>query len=303
MRKTNIFSYFFILLKFTKLLKALKFLKFGKIFITFFSMTLSAFVYSFIFGIWFAVGLVIMLFVHEMGHVIAMKMKGMPTKAPVFIPMLGAIIFAPAFKNSEEEAFIGYGGPLLGTIGAIFLFGIWALMPGHHELLLLVSYIGAFINLFNLIPIRPLDGGRITQVIGKWFKYIGLACLLLFSFLIREPVILLIWIIVLQDIRMKPWLKFGLGIVCQTAMMLLMYMGFSTQKFWVDIIDIAVATILNLLFYWGATRQQINEVETEKIEKSSMQTGIKWLILYLLLGGILVTLMAFQIPYLPKALN
>ena len=104
-------------------------------------MGLSAFVYAFWLGPWFSIAFVIMLFIHEMGHVMAMKIKGMPTSAPVFIPMFGAVIFAPKFKNKQDEAFVGYAGPLVGGLAALALFGIWALLPSPSKLILLVSYI------------------------------------------------------------------------------------------------------------------------------------------------------------------
>ena len=178
--------------KLLKVAKAIKLLKFSKILITFFSMTLSVFVYAFMRGPWFSMGFVLMLFIHEMGHVIAMRHKGYPASAPVFIPLLGAVIFAPAFKNAEEEAYIGYGGPLLGGLAALALFGLWAILPAQHPLLLMISYSAAFLNLFNLIPIRPLDGGRVTRIVGRWFKWIGVAGLILLLVVIKDPVMFLI---------------------------------------------------------------------------------------------------------------
>jgi hypothetical protein len=91
--------YFGILAKATKLVKAIKFLKFGKMFLTFASMILSVLVYSFMLGPWFAFGFVMMLFIHEMGHIVALRVKGYNTPGPIFIPMLGAVIFAPKFRR------------------------------------------------------------------------------------------------------------------------------------------------------------------------------------------------------------
>src|SRR3989344_1385694 len=161
MKKSHLMLLLVLLTKSTKLVKVyklLKLMKFTKAFMTFASMIVSAFVYSIFLGPWFAIGLMAMLFIHEMGHIIALKIKGYPAPGPVFIPMLGAVIFAPKFKHSEDEAFIGYGGPLLGGIAAVASFGLWALLPEPSEVLLLVSYIGIFLNLFNMLPIRPLDG-------------------------------------------------------------------------------------------------------------------------------------------------
>lgn len=111
-----------LLLKSTKLVKvfkAIKLLKFTKVILTFATMVISAFVYSLRFGVWFGAGFVLLLFVHEMGHVFALRVKGHPWAAPIFIPMLGAVVFAPKFKDAEEEAFVGYGGPFVGGGGSV----------------------------------------------------------------------------------------------------------------------------------------------------------------------------------------
>lgn len=286
--------------KLAKVFKLLKLLKFGKVFIMFFTMVLSAVIYAFWLGPWFSVGFVLMLFIHEMGHVMAMRIKGMPTSIPVFIPMLGAVIFSPSFKSREDEAFVGYAGPLVGGAAALALFGIWAFLPRPSEILLLISYTAAFINLFNLIPIRPLDGGRTTQIIGGWFKYFGIAGLLLLTLYIREPGILLIWILILDDINLEPWLKFGTGIICQLSMMFLMAVGLSSQVWWVNMIDIALASLFNFTYFgdfrWGLD-ETINEVTI--IEPVIMSVRVRWFVLYFTLVVALITLMLFQAPYLP----
>src|SRR5581483_11573336 len=160
--------------KFTKLVKLVKFVKFTKIFLTLGSMAISVLVYSFFRSPTFALGFVLLLFIHEMGHVIALHMKGYGTKAPVFIPFLGAVVFLPKLKSRDDEPFTGYGGPLAGGLASLGVLGLDLLAP-EHTLLLQLSYVSAMLNLFNLIPLRPLDGGRVTQITGEWVKYIGMA--------------------------------------------------------------------------------------------------------------------------------
>ena len=264
-------------------------------------MVVSAFVYALFLGPWFAIGLMVMLFIHEMGHIIALKIKGYPAPGPVFIPMLGAVIFAPKFKHSEDEAFIGYGGPLLGGIAAVASFGLWALLPEPSEVLLLVSYIGIFLNLFNMLPIRPLDGGRITQVIGGWFKYLGLVGLLFLSLYIRQPGILLIWILVLDEIKIQPWLKFGAGVTCQIAMMTLFYMGFGEEGIGIAIWDSALAAFINFSLYIKA-KDWIRE-DIEEVFSIKLSTKMKWLGLYAILLIALTVVMIWQAPYLPEAVR
>ena len=302
--RTNRLALPFILLtkssKLVKVFKLFKLLKFTKVFVTFFSMMLSAFVYAIFLGPWFAIGLVSMLFIHEMGHIVALRIKGYTVPGPVFIPMLGAVIFAPKFENPEDEAFIGYGGPLVGGAAALALFGLWALMPKPSEILLLVSYIAAYLNLFNLLPIRPLDGGRVTQIVGGWFKYLGLVGLLAFSLYTRHSAILLIWILVLDDLKLIPWLKFGAGVTCQAAMMILMFSGYSDQPFWVNGLDCVLATFFNSGFYTKA-KGWVND-EIEIVVEVATKVRVKWTALYFLLLTGLTVLMIYQIPHLPKAM-
>lgn len=314
--------------KSTKLVKALKMLKFGKVLITFLSMVLSAFAYAFMLGPWFAIGFVAMLFIHEIGHVMAMKAKGMPTSAPVFIPFLGAVIFSPPFKSKEDEALIGYAGPLVGGFAAAMLFAVWCLLPERSETLLLVSYTATFLNLFNLLPIRPMDGGRTTQIIGEWFKYLGLVGLFLFVLFIRTPAILLISILVLNDLKMRPWLKFWIGSVCQIVMMAFILVGFGDQPWPVDLIDIGLATFFSAMFLAQARKWSSEMNEDEQTEQSendedeqlitddeegleedeegkeenvpvAIQTRVKWLVLYFALVIALFLLILAQAPYLP----
>lgn len=304
MKKNKLVLLLVLLIKSTKLVKIfklLKLMKFTKAFMTFASMIVSAFVYAIFLGPWFAIGLITMLFIHEMGHIIALKIKGYSAPGPVFIPMLGAVIFAPRFENPEDEAFIGYGGPLVGGLAALILFGVWALVPKPSDILLMTSYIAAYLNLFNLIPIRPLDGGRITQVVGPWFKYVGLLGLLAFSLYIRQPSILLIWILVLDDLKLTPWLKFGVGATCQTAMMILMFAGYGDQHLWINVLDSCLAIIFVSVFYVKACEWIADEVE--KAVEVATSIRIKWTILYVILTVCLTTLMLYQIPYLPKAVT
>jgi len=121
-----------IFAKSAKLLKAAKILKSAKlikVLITGCSMLISAAIYSFQLGWWFAIGLVLMLFIHEMGHVMACIKKKLPTSAPLFIPMLGAVIFVPKMRSRVTEAYVGIGGPLVGGVAAVACFGLYWLLP------------------------------------------------------------------------------------------------------------------------------------------------------------------------------
>jgi|SRR3989344_1745729 len=305
-RSNQITRWFIIATKSTKLIKAfkaVKLLKFAKPILTFGTMAISALVYSLFLGPWFSVGLVVMLFIHEMGHVWAMQMKGMPTSAPVFIPMLGAVIFSPPFKTREEEAFVGYGGPLIGSLAGLIMFGIWAITPGRPEILLLISFIAIYINLFNLLPLRPLDGGRITQVTGGWFKYIGIAVLLALTIAIRQPDILIIWILILSDMKMNSKLRAGIGVTCQTLMVVLMYLGYGTQTWWANFWDVTIASILNFMLVGSAIYDVNSDEVRNSLPQAPMEARVRWLVLYLLLIAVLIIVLYFQIPFLPEQIR
>ena len=148
-------------------------LKFGKLFGTVATMLISIGVYTLVFGWRYAVGFVVLLLIHEMGHFIAARQRGLPVGMPTFIPFMGAWIEMKEMPHdAETEAFVGLGGPLLGTAGAL---GCYFLARNYDvHWLLAVSYAGFFLNLFNLIPIPPLDGGRITAVLSPRIWLLGI---------------------------------------------------------------------------------------------------------------------------------
>lgn len=130
--------------------------------------------YSLFWGWPFAVGLVALLFVHEMGHVIQLRHEGIKASAPMFIPMMGAAIFSRSLgDNALAEARVGLAGPILGTLGSAAVAVIAALTGS--DLLLALAYFGFFINLINLIPVVPFDGGRAMAAVapGMWFLGVG----------------------------------------------------------------------------------------------------------------------------------
>jgi len=161
---------FFAKLKFI-ILPALKF--FPVILKTGGTMILSIGAYALLWGVWFAVGFVLLIFVHETGHLLAAKRLGLKVGAPVFIPFMGAIIaLKEAPKNAWIEAQVGIGGPMLGTVGA----GVCELiyLATGKPMFQGLAYTGFFLNLFNLTPIGFLDGGRIVTALSPWLWIVGL---------------------------------------------------------------------------------------------------------------------------------
>ena len=169
------------------LLAGLKFLKFG----TLLSMLVTVGAYAMFFGWPYAVGFVLLIFVHEMGHAVALKRQGIPAGAPVFVPFMGAFIAMKGRpRDAWVEAYVGIGGPLLGTVAAIACLGV-ALATGSALWFALAS-VGFLLNLFNMIPISPLDGGRIAGAISRWFWVVGYAIGIGLVLLTWHPILILI---------------------------------------------------------------------------------------------------------------
>lgn len=293
-----------VLLKGAKIVSILKLAKFTKILVTATSMMISLLAYGWAFGPLFAIGIISMLFVHEMGHVIAMWHKGMKTSAPVFIPFLGAAIFAPSVGDRATEAYIGYGGPLLGSIGALLCMGLW-LITGS-PLLLVTAFIGIYINLFNMVPIRPLDGGRIAQVLGRNTQYIGMMLLMAYTFIMQEPSLLLIWVLVLQEFYWPLWWRPAVAAVLSVLMMVGFWLWDSHQPRFIDYIDSVCAIGFTILYILVELhRRRAMELGSFDLPEDvrpypSGKTRLSWLAIYLMSLIVLWASLWYLIEHLPQ---
>jgi Zn-dependent protease len=184
-----------LVLKFGAKLKALLILlPKVKLFTTSASMLVSIAAYSLIWGWRFAVGFVILLFVHEMGHVLQLRREGIKASAPMFIPFLGAVIWAKSLgANALAEARVGLAGPILGSLGAAALIPV-ANATGN-DLFQALAFTGFFLNLFNLLPVVPLDGGRAMAALSPWMWFVGFAALIAVTVLFPNPIMLLILLV------------------------------------------------------------------------------------------------------------
>jgi Zn-dependent protease len=150
--------------------------KLGKLATTGGTMLISVAVYALVYGWRYAAGFVALLLVHELGHYIAARQRGLDVGAPTFIPFVGAWIQLKGQPHdAETEAYVGLGGPLLGTVGAIGCYFLARNVDSNW--LLAVAYAGFFLNLFNMIPLSPFDGGRITAVLGPRIWLLGVPVL------------------------------------------------------------------------------------------------------------------------------
>jgi Zn-dependent protease len=167
--------------------------KFAKL-STLVSMLISFGAYAMLYGWKFGVALIYLLFVHEMGHLVAAKRKGIATSPAVFIPFMGAVIGMKELpKNAKDEAYIAYGGPLFGLLSflpAVPLY-IWTEDPFWG----MVVGLGALLNLFNLLPVSPLDGGRIVTVLSTKIWFVGLLVLIPLMIIDPSAILVLIFII------------------------------------------------------------------------------------------------------------
>jgi len=158
------------------------------------SMLVSIAAYAWIWGLPFAVGFVVLIFVHELGHVIELRRQGVPASAPLFIPFLGAVIGMKQLPDDAwKEARVALAGPILGSVGAV---AFWiAGEAADSDVLVGLAFVGFFLNLFNLIPIVPLDGGRAVGALHPAFWFVGLVMMVALVVVSPNPILILIVIL------------------------------------------------------------------------------------------------------------
>jgi Zn-dependent protease len=162
-----------------------------KLFTTSASMLVSIGAYSLIWGWKFAIGFVLLLLVHELGHVIQLRREGIPASAPMFIPFLGALVAMKELpKDAAAEARVGLAGPVLGSLAALVPLALYGLTG--DELFKALAFVGFFLNLFNLLPVLPLDGGRAMAALSPWMWLVGYALLIAAAVAFPNPIMILI---------------------------------------------------------------------------------------------------------------
>ena len=286
-----------LLIKSSKLVGVLKAVKVTKFLVASGSFLTSLLVYDMFMSPWVAVCLIGMLLIHEMGHVWALRRLGFATPVPVFLPFLGALIFFPPVINREEEAMVGAAGPLVGTLATVICVAGWQYT--RSPMLQAAAVFGLWINLFNLLPMQPFDGGRICQVVGDRVRYAGLLILIGCTFWFGEPSLILLWVLFLSDLHHLPrWWRTNPAAALTFAMALLVLSGYSSQPPMIDAIDTIAATAFTLLYlstdYWRNPEFERQLVLARWRAYPSMQARLWWMVTYFGLIASLLGMLYFM---------
>ncbi len=274
--------------QFLALIKAAKLFKFAKPFIAMISVAISLFAYSLTYSISLAIAFIISMFVHELGHVYAINRLGLKAGRMIFIPFFGAMVGAPPGMDRRQEAYVGIGGPWAGTLLALLFIGCY--LASHNTWFLHTAYLGLLINLFNMIPITPMDGGRITQAIGGYFNVIGLGLLVLLTIALGSPLLLLLWIIAFLDLQwLNKTTKLIAALLTEIVLIVMLFTktGINTKiEFRGVVVDIIIGAILITAFYVSnfLLDKEDQEIINERHQRPALdpKAKIKWFMVWLL---------------------
>jgi Zn-dependent protease len=173
-----------------------------KLFVTAASMVVSIGAYAMLWGWPFGLGFVLLLLVHESGHAFEARRQGLPVSAPVFIPFMGAAILLREMPhNAWREARLALAGPFVGSLGAALCWGL--AVAYHSDFLLALAYIGFFLNLFNLLPVVPLDGGRVVAALHPAIWIVGFAALAGLVYFAPNPILLFILVLAAYELYQR----------------------------------------------------------------------------------------------------
>jgi Zn-dependent protease len=154
------------------------------------SMLVSVAAYALIWGWKFAAGFVALLFLHELGHYIQLRREGVKPSFMLFVPFLGAVVGSRSLGGSAlAEARVGLAGPILGSLACAGVLAIG--VATDNDFWRALAFTGLFLNLFNLVPLVPFDGGRAMAAMAPWMWFVGFAAMLGFFIVFPNPILVL----------------------------------------------------------------------------------------------------------------
>ena len=162
----------------------------AKIALASWSLVLSFVLYVAVFGWQFAIILVLVLVLHELGHYVAFRSYGLPAKLPVLVPFLGAFTIGQPPDDLEHDAYIALAGPLTGLLLAMICATIGTQF--HDPFWLAIASVSAFLNLFNMMPMPPFDGGRIIAAIWPPLWIVGMVAYVGVAILLHIPLLFIV---------------------------------------------------------------------------------------------------------------
>jgi Zn-dependent protease len=192
---------------------------------TFFSMLATVGIYWTQFGGWLALGFVLSVYIHEMGHVFVLMRYGVRATAPLFVPGLGAFIrLKQPLVDPRQDARVGLGGPIWGTGAALACAGIFLLT--RQPIWMAIARLGAFVNLFNLIPVWQLDGAHAFRSLNRAQRWLAVASITT-AWAVTDNPVLGLWLIILlvfgviHTLTTKPSDKPDVPILAQYALLVM----------------------------------------------------------------------------------
>lgn len=163
------------------------------------TMILSIWAYSLLWGWYFALGFVVLILIHEFGHLIAAKVFRLKVGWPVFIPFMGALIaLKEAPRHAWVEFWIAAGGPIAGGLAAVGCHALYWVT--QNPFFAALAYTGYFLNLFNLMPTGFLDGGRMVTALSPWLWLGGIV--IAGAFAVYRPSFIIFLIIIFSIPRL-----------------------------------------------------------------------------------------------------
>jgi Zn-dependent protease len=288
----------------------LKFAKFAKPLLTFGSFAVSVFAYSFSLGFTFAFSFVAMLMVHELGHVAALRSKGIKASLPVFVPFVGAAVFTPRFDRPKDEAYVALAGPFIGSLGAFGVLAIALTLPSRPEFLLLLAYTALLINAINLLPIPPLDGGRVAKLAGPWYPRIALVTLVVLLVVVKSPFILLIAIILTSEMNFSYTRRLVFGVFLEMGLLGMWKFGIGEHMpLWGWVMYLVAATFINGMTAfevrnekkYGVYYPRSTDSMRENSDSLTNNERMGWLGAWVGLAAVLVYLIVWIHPMLPAS--